>query len=144
VIRELKEHEQRLLELGVVEVHDWMRPYHVTQTGVRHTSLRHCRGKKGVYLIKEAEEIVYIGMSNFCANKALYRHFQRWNDNRECATRRVYDEDRCTVSMLLTDQATVCERFVIRALNPRDNLEKYEEYAVEYTPAPVEETECPF
>ena len=53
-------------------------PYRIIK-GCNKTTLRHFRLQKGVYFIKEGPEIVYVGMSQSCVYKALYRHFERWN-----------------------------------------------------------------
>ena len=109
---------------------EWVLPYMGDFRGFgRVTSLRHFRGYKGVYLICEHNVLVYVGMSNYSVNKALYRHFQRWTDRRQYRVTYNADTGNYFVAILpvgKTDDAGVLERLLIKALNPRDNREKYE------------------
>lgn len=38
------------------------------------------RNVKGVYIIRKNKDILYIGYSGTDLYKAMYRHFQKWND----------------------------------------------------------------
>ena len=100
-------------------------PYQVIK-GRRRTTLRHFRLKKGVYFIKEGSEIVYVGMSQSCVYKALYRHFERWNDWR--ISRQVYLEEphQYSVAVFACEESVRMEREFIKWLTPRDNRELYE------------------
>jgi len=85
--------------------------------------------KTGVYLIrsKETKRLLYVGMSKSCLYKAMYRHFQEWNDRR--CYRIVYlNRDDYEVRIILVDFSRVdyIERRLIRVLNPQDNRERYE------------------
>lgn len=109
---------------------DFITPYAgiMDKNGRRRTALRHHRGRCGVYLIKEDGVIVYVGMSNYCVNKALYRHFQSWSDRTGEHERRTYDgnSDRYTVAIIQTvGKADHLEQELIRGLKPRDNRELY-------------------
>jgi heterodisulfide reductase subunit A-like polyferredoxin len=96
-------------------------------------TLAHHNKKAGVYLIKENENIVYIGMSQSCVVEALYRHFYEWNDVRQFANRvtyfnKLHKHNYQVVIMVTTKQeAAKLEQSMIITLNPRDNRERYEE-----------------
>lgn len=96
----------------------------------------------GVYFIKEDGVITYIGMSKSNVHKALYRHFQVWNDNRNRYMpkevfppyeRTTYVDTRHTkkyeVSIINCNNpyhAAILEKIYIQKHQPRDNKEKYE------------------
>jgi heterodisulfide reductase subunit A-like polyferredoxin len=96
-------------------------------------TLAHHNKKAGVYMIKENENIVYIGMSQSCVVEALYRHFYEWNDVRQYANRvtyfnKLHKHNYQVVIMVTTKQeAAKLEQSMIITLNPRDNRERYEE-----------------
>ena len=100
-------------------------PYRIIK-GCNKTTLRHFRLQKGVYFIKEGPEIVYVGMSQSCVYKALYRHFERWNDWR--ISRQVYLEQHhhYSVAIYPCEDSLRMEREFIKWLTPRDNRELYE------------------
>lgn len=56
--------------------------------------LKNIRHKKGIYIIKEEGQIVYIGMTKYCLQIVLYRHFQAWNPDRSSRHYRVSYFDR--------------------------------------------------
>jgi Uri superfamily endonuclease len=56
--------------------------------------LKNIKWKKGVYVIKEDGIIVYVGMTNYCLQNVLYRHFQAWNPDRRGVHYRVSYFDR--------------------------------------------------
>jgi hypothetical protein len=86
----------------------------------------------GIYLIKENDIIVYVGMSKSCVVKACYRHFERWNDSRGIP-RMTYKEflETYSYSVLIipvcAHQVEGFERALIVALKPRDNKNKLEQ-----------------
>lgn len=99
--------------------------------------LRQYGKKSGVYLIKENGIIVYVGMSNHCVVKALYRHFYKWRDcyrgmGREYRTTYFdmlgINTYECTIITTAKEQTNELERSLIISLNPRDNRYKYEAY----------------
>lgn len=101
---------------------DWEAPY----IGKK-TSRKDLRKKKGCYLIrlKETRKLIYIGMSGSCLYKALYRHFQVWEDQR-----RVTYEDRTSVEIMTVEtetkrEAVYLEMLLIQMFDPRDNRKKY-------------------
>lgn len=88
------------------------------------------RKKPGVYLIKEKKsgQIVYVGMSESDVYKAMYHHFNSWNDKR--SERAVYDRDKHLIRIVYCTfkQASRLERALIKRINPRDNSQKYEAF----------------
>lgn len=85
------------------------------------------RNRPGVYLIRDASGVVYVGSSRVDTYKALYRHFQAWNDASRDRPRVVYDPEAVTVRVLYTStpaQALALERALIVRLRPRDNPDK--------------------
>ena len=86
------------------------------------------RKKPGVYLIKEKHsgKIVYVGMSESDVYKALYHHFNSWNDKR--SERATYDREKHLIRVVYCTykQASKLERALIKKINPRDNSQKYE------------------
>lgn len=95
-------------------------------------TLRHHRKAAGVYIIKENDKVVYIGMSRSCVVEALYRHFYEWNDKRGQHVRVTYfDKMRrknYEVIIMITckEDAPKLERSLIVSFSPRDNKEKFE------------------
>jgi excinuclease UvrABC nuclease subunit len=122
----------------------WQSPY--TDAGRASKGFRFFKFP-GVYLIrrKESKEIIYIGMSKSNAYKALYRHFETWNDRQYRVT--YQDRDQYEVRIILTTycQAVALERKLIKKYKPKDNREFYE-YEEEYIPKMelVEPEECPY
>jgi hypothetical protein len=119
----------------------------------RTTKHKEAWGKSGIYLIREnsgSNIIRYIGMSRSNLYKALYRHFESWEDNRQ---RRVVYSDRSAyeVRVIVCELRWVdyIEQRLIQYFNPPDNDDKYEgqtpqmpvtEQVFEVEP----EDECPF
>ena len=99
------------------------------------------RKQTGVYFIfdkKEPDKIVYIGYSGSCLYTALNRHFQQWNDKTQ--KRFVYPRDyKVRVILTTPGRAALLEKYLILKLNPRDNLQKYENYLSESEVKRVEE-----
>ena len=89
------------------------------------------RGRSGVYLIHDDDgRIVYVGFGRKDVYKALYRHFQQWNDGtgRERTT---FDRDAHTVRMVYTPnwkQAERLERALILRHRPEGNPDKMEQH----------------
>lgn len=96
------------------------------------------RGRSGVYLIKEAAQLVYIGMSSTNLYRTLYRHFETWNADQEVTSyKKRLTKYKYTVRIVLCSpaQAVRLERALIIKYKPRDNHERYKNY--KKTPADV-------
>jgi len=105
--------------------------YRLTDTGNRRTNLSHLQGKAGVYLIKEAGKIVYIGHSTSDLYKTALRHFQSWDDpTQQRITYAGQPVEIYTIRIVQTTpkQAPALEKKLILRHNPRDNWQKYESY----------------
>lgn len=88
--------------------------------------------RTGVYIVKENNKIVYVGMSRTNLYKTLYRHFQQWNHSlQEVVTyANKLKRHRYTVRVILCTplQAEKLERALIIKYKPRDNWMKYQGY----------------
>lgn len=84
------------------------------------------RNRPGVYLVKEAGNIVYVGHSQSDLYKTMYRHFQSWQDPTQY--RATYPKTGPSVRVVLTTaaQAPRLEAALIRKHRPRDNQQKME------------------
>lgn len=84
----------------------------------------------GCYVIKDYEEIVYIGRSLTCLPKTAYRHFQTWNCRRQYRVIYAVDieSERYTMAVIICNQyqAVRYEDRWITKLQPRDNRMKIE------------------
>jgi hypothetical protein len=94
-----------------------------------HTSKRFAHCKFGIYLIrnKYSKKIHYIGMSRYSVYKALYRHFEKWNDHQQY--RVIYNNrNDFEVRVILLQFERVCnvEQRLIRYFKPIDNAEYYD------------------
>lgn len=92
------------------------------------------RDLPGVYLIYQASSLVYVGYSGSDVYKALYRHFEEWNDRFSTRGPRItYDRDACKVRVIYCnrpEQAAELERALILTRRPADNPDKLELYEV--------------
>ena len=88
------------------------------------------RNYPGVYMIySDSKELLYVGYSGSDVYKALYRHFQSWNDKTQ--QRFTYSKagHRCRVIWTSTEKAAFdLENSLILRLKPRDNLTKLDTY----------------
>lgn len=105
--------------------------------------------KTGIYLIrdKKTKEILYVGMSKSCLYKAMYRHFQKWDDYR--FKRIVYhDRNRYQVRIILVNDGWVhyTEVRLIKYIMPRDNNNFYTDVpdAMALRPGTEVEIDSPF
>jgi hypothetical protein len=120
------------------------------------TTKRFTFQKPGIYIIRSTitGKITYIGMSATNVYKALYRHFQTWND---FTHRRVvyldYHNYEIRVILCTREQAVICERRLIKLYKPIDNAEFYEDWnfndvtpnmALEPIEYLKETSECPY
>lgn len=92
--------------------------------------------KFGVYFIrsKQTQKIVYVGFSQSNLYKALYRHFQHYNDtNRQI--RNQYPKTGFDVMIALCKQkdAAALEKHFIIDLQPKDCTFKYQAYTEKQT-----------
>lgn len=86
------------------------------------------RGRSGVYVIKQAGRVVYVGFSGYDVYKTLYRHFQVWNHSRQEVVSYKDKPGPFLVRVLLcsASQAPRFEAVLINKLRPRDNANKLE------------------
>ena len=87
--------------------------------------------KQGVYLIREEDEIIYIGMSISCIYSTFYRHFQNLNDPH--FNRTVYPKQGLKAVIVKTDSPEIKEKELIKLFKPRDNRQRYETFTFDYT-----------
>jgi len=100
------------------------------------------RARAGVYLIKEAGKLVYIGMSQTNLYRTLYRHFEAWNHSDQEVTtyqnRMKIQAYTVRVVLCTPAQALRLERALIKKHKPRDNAMKYENYTLKFADTKVE------
>jgi len=85
------------------------------------------RKRPGVYLIYKAGVLRYVGYSGSDLYKAMYRHFQQWNDKTQIRVNYNYLEG-ITVRVILTNtkqQASRLEKALIIKEKPTDNPAQY-------------------
>lgn len=93
----------------------------------------------GVYLIYNREKVLqYVGYSETSLYKALYRHFQSWDDKRK--RRFTYPKSfLCRVIITTAHRARLLEKYLIKTLQPPDGQMKYEYYFEKKEVAAVKE-----
>ena len=129
------------------------------QPGNLKSNLGFAKGKSGVYLIYNADQVcVYVGYSETQLEKTVLRHFQHWKDWRQ---KRVSytDRDAMKVRIIITTaiRAAKLEKALILTLKPKDNPDKLAYHELrsddnkllsEYVNTPVstnvEMGDCPF
>ena len=88
--------------------------------------------KSGVYMIKENNVLVYVGMSGINLYRTLYRHFQAWHHKQQevITYQSRLNTNKYTVRVILCTQAQAVrlERYLILKNKPRDNDMKYQDY----------------
>jgi hypothetical protein len=99
------------------------------------------RNRAGVYLIKEGERLVYIGMSGGNLYRTLYRHFEAWSHpSQEVTTYQSrMKKHRYTVRVVLCTpgQAVRLERALIVKHRPRDN-DRGKNYTLDFKDEKIE------
>jgi excinuclease UvrABC nuclease subunit len=94
------------------------------------------RNYPGVYMIySDSKELLYVGYSGSDVYKALYRHFQSWNDKRQI--RVTFNPDKVKVKLTYTNtgkEASDLETALIIKYQPKKNPQKY----IDYTTEPAE------
>ncbi len=105
------------------------------KNGTKPYGIKGTANKPGVYLIKENDNLVYVGMSRSNLEKALYRHFQHWKSwrQRRVSYKSTLTEHKYTVACITTEKeaAHPTEKAYILQFNPRDNFDRYEEYSTQ-------------
>lgn len=86
------------------------------------------RNKAGVYIIYKSHKAVYVGFSRTDVYKALYRHFQKWNDPRQVRVTYSGSNEHIKVRVIYCNtsiNADRLEKALIIKLKPVDNPQKY-------------------
>ena len=85
------------------------------------------RNVKGVYIIRNKKDILYIGYSGTDLYKTMYRHFQKCNDKSQ--VRIEYKNiNNLKIDIILTStklQASRLEKALIIKYKPKDNPDQY-------------------
>ena len=105
------------------------------------TNINFARGKKGVYLIKENDRIVYVGSSMSDLYKTAIRHFQQWNDRQyRVSYRNKLRTHRYSIRFVFLNESRIphLEAGLIEKYKPRDNAQN-ESYVIELNPNKVQE-----
>lgn len=81
------------------------------------------RNKKGVYIIKKAGVVRYVGLSYNDLYKSMYRHFQEWNDKQQTRTtyKNLKDITIRVVYCSTNTQVMKLENALIHRYKPTDN-----------------------
>jgi hypothetical protein len=85
------------------------------------------RNVKGVYIIRNKKDILYIGYSGTDLYKTMYRHFQKWNDKSQIRIE-YKNTNNLKIDIILTStklQASRLEKALIIKHKPKDNPEQY-------------------
>ena len=85
------------------------------------------RNVKGVYIIRNKNQILYVGYSGTDLYKTMYRHFQKWNDKDQVRVE-YKNIKNLKVDIILTStkiEASRLEKALIIKYKPRDNPEQY-------------------
>lgn len=90
------------------------------------------RKRPGVYLIRYRGALRYVGYSRVDVYKALYRHFQQWDDRSRAYKRATYPRT-ATVRLIYCNaaQAARLERALILKHQPTDNPNQYEAWEID-------------
>jgi predicted GIY-YIG superfamily endonuclease len=85
------------------------------------------RNVKGVYIIRNKKDILYIGYSGTDLYKTMYRHFQKWNDKSQIRIE-YKNTNNLKIDIILTStklQASRLEKALIIKYKPKDNPDQY-------------------
>jgi excinuclease UvrABC nuclease subunit len=89
--------------------------------------------RSGVYIIKKAGKIVYVGFSGTNIYKTMYRHFQSWNDRtQQRVTYKNLKNITVRVIYCTPVQANRLEKFLILKYKPIDNPIIYDGWAADH------------
>lgn len=110
---------------------NFVEPFINRETSRRKRTINSLR-RKGIYIIKEDDIIVYIGMSQSCLVEALYRHFYPYNDSAR-RPRHYYDVSNGKDYKIFTIETNIqdapkLERGLVIGMNPRDNRDRFKLY----------------
>lgn len=92
------------------------------------------RRQSGVYLIKENNNLLYVGFSGTQLYKTLYRHFQHWQSKyQKVVSYNPFGPNRYTVRVILMPPAKAerIHKLLICKYHPEDNETKYTEFCLE-------------
>lgn len=103
-------------------------PYYQDKYKMRHSASLPNRYLSGVYMIYKNGNLVYVGFSRFSVYKALYRHFQQWNDKRQIRVTYNPTEVKVRVIYCTPQQADKLEKALILKYKPKDNPQQYDLY----------------
>lgn len=115
--------------IGAIKKTKWFSIYNENGS----TNLGFTKGKKGVYIIKELNQIVYVGYSEHDLYKTITRHFQKWNDEQQ-PERISYSNQKefidFKIRVILCDDKRLAdlEKGLIMKYAPRDNKLHYRGY----------------
>lgn len=100
--------------------------------------------KPGVYLIKEDNSLVYVGMSGKNLYKTLYRHFEAWNHRQQEVVTYHNKLKRHKYSVRVVSctakQAEALEKALVIKHRPRDNENKFTQYSLNFSDKKVLDT----
>ena len=85
------------------------------------------RNVKGVYIIRNKKDILYVGYSGTDLYKTMYRHFQKWNDKSQIRVE-YKNTNNLKIDIILTStklQASRLEKALIIKYKPKDNPDQY-------------------
>lgn len=89
------------------------------------TNITFSRNKSGVYIIKEDDEIVYVGLSYSDLYNTIMRHFQTWNDpqSKRVTYKNKLNRHDYKVRIILADERRIplLEAGLQEKYLPRDN-----------------------
>lgn len=87
----------------------------------------------GVYLVKQGEEITYVGFSGYNVYKTLTRHFQSWEDGQHRTTFKNRNSNNITARVIKTTaaQAANLEKALILKYKPRHNKNKLDAFQLD-------------
>ena len=103
-------------------------PYYQDKFKMRHSARFSDRNKSGVYMIYKNARLVYVGYSSSSVYKALYRHFQQWNDKNQVRVTYNPTEVKVRVIYCTPSQADKLEKALIIKYKPKDNPQQYDLY----------------
>ena len=119
--------------IGAVKKTHWHPVYEIIPTKGKNgkSTLAWTTGKSGVYLIKEDNQIVYVGSSSTNLYSTILHHFQRWKDKQQ-PNRLTYKESlslnyKIRIMLCKTSKAYDLEKKFINYYQPRDNKIFYED-----------------
>ncbi len=92
------------------------------------TNLAFLKNKSGVYLIKEGNDIVYVGSASTNMYSTVLRHFQRWKDRegRLSYKDELWLNHKIRVFLCAPTKAYALEKKFIQHYRPRDNKNYYD------------------